>query len=403
VKVHVAILVFGLVLGLAYGQYPWQEKPSLPLVLSGVYVDDGGCLATVPSESAPYIWAAKGHLTTDAYIYDVLAGTWMTRAPVPLGAEGKPVGGGARAASDGGRYVFMVKGNNTLGFYRYDIVDDEWRQLMDVPLGVSNRKVRPGSDMVMVHVDGRDWLYLLKGYYNEFYRYDIAGDTWQLLVPAPVGASIRYYDGSWLVYDGDTTIYCQKSVYHELYPYYVTTQVWGTPLLPMPMVSRTGKSVRSGDGGCAAWLDSSIYALKGNYTVEFWRYFPAANSWIEMETIPSLGSSGKVKRVAGGADITETWGLLYAFKGNSCNEFWCYDARLSAVGERPGRVSIAPLRIANPVRAADLDKAVPPGFTTELYDALGRRVEPGRVRAGTYVLRVTGPGQENIQSLVIVE
>jgi hypothetical protein len=187
----------------------------------------------------------------------------------------------------------------------------------------------------------------------------------------------------------------------------------------MPIQGSSGRH-KTGDGGCAAWLDSSVYALKGNFTTEFWRYSVAANAWNEAETMPPIGSTGKVKRVCDGADIVAIDGRLYALKGNSTNEFWCYDPALAGVvGQDPSvlqRGVIGP----NPVAGGRVSVSLPAlqnGMCrAALCDATGRvrrsslvvmrdgqfGVDLSGVPAGAYVLRISGPGVELAEPLVVV-
>jgi hypothetical protein len=412
------LVVMLALVGTAGAQYPWQEMTPLPATPSGKMVDDGGCLVPLPSDSVDRIWAAKGNATTDAYLYDMQTLTWEMRCPVPLGVENKAVGIGARAAYDGQDCIFMTKGNYCQGFYRYSLSGDTWWQLSDVPLGPRNTKVQQGSDMVYVNRAGHGYVYLLKGYWNDFYRYDVEAQAWEILVPAPVGVNAHYYDGSWLVYDGGSTIYCHKAKYHEFYTFDLDSLTWSGPLTAMPVAGSSG-SHKTGDGGCAAWLDSSIYALKGNFTTEFWRYYVAANVWYEAETMPPIGSTGKVKRVCDGADIVSAGGRLYALKGNSTNEFWCYDPLLSGVSESGPRALRRGAIRSNPVMGGRVSVSLPwlqtGSCRVTVCDAAGRvlrsdfavlrdgqfGVDVSGVPAGAYVLRISAPGVEFAEPLVV--
>jgi hypothetical protein len=415
-----SVALVALLLGVAAAQYPWQEMTPLPFGASGKAVDDGGCLVAVPSDSVDRIWAAKGNSTTDAFMYDISAGAWEVRQPVPLGAQNKTVGIGARAVCDGYDNVFMVKGKYTLEFYRYSISADTWFQLPDVPLGVHGLSVRQGSDMVYVNRLGREHIYLLKGYWNEFYRFDVVTQTWEALTDAPVGVNSHYYDGSWLVYDGNSTVYCHKATYHEMWAFDVDSLVWRAGGNCIPLVGRTGRRTKAGDGCCATWLDGDIYALKGNYTTEFWRYFVQRDSWSEQDTIPSLGSTGRVKGVCDGADMAACGGVVYALKGNATNEFWRYDPGLTGMAG-PGQtrrprsvvvqspVSRGRVRIAMSGSEAGL-------YRIDLYDPSGRarmsvpaQVRDGRAEVvlpnllpGAYVLRVSGRDIEVTRPLTAV-
>ena len=330
-KWRVCLLALGVLTAATFGQ-PWSEQTPMPYGATTIY--SGGCLAAVPESLGATIYGAKGHRTTEFYVYDVTATAWAMRAPVPLGVEGKPVYDGACMVYDGARYVYFVKGNYTLGFYRYDTQADSWREMMNIPLGVYGTKVSGGTDIVYVTQQGRGYLYLLKGYYNEFYLYDIAADTWGVLPPAPVGVNEHWPDGSWLVFDGDSTIYAHKAYYHELWVFHVVASAWDTTArLGMPFIGRSNTRARAGDGSCGTWHDGSFFALKGNGTNQFWQYYAARDSWVERETIPPFGSTGRMKKVRNGGDLVTLGGLLYAQKGNYCNEFWRYTPTPTGVEE----------------------------------------------------------------------
>jgi hypothetical protein len=175
----------------------------------------------------------------------------------------------------------------------------------------------------------------LKGYKNEFYRYDVGGDSWQTLTPAPAGGNVKWDKGSWLAYDGvNKKIYAHKAKYHEFYSYNTETDSWSGALTAMPIAGSAG-SKKSKDGGCGAYQSTKVYALKGGGTFEFWRYHIVGDSWGELASMPA-GASGK--KVKAGADIVSTGTALYATKGNKQNELWTYvpGAFLFGLPERSG-------------------------------------------------------------------
>jgi N-acetylneuraminic acid mutarotase len=61
------------------------------------------------------------------------------------------------------------------------------------------------------------------------------------------------------------------------------------------------------DGGslayCALVGSEYIYGLKGNNTLEFYRYDIAGNSWTTLESMPAFGSAGKKKTVKKGGSL----------------------------------------------------------------------------------------------------
>ncbi len=318
----------------------WHEAASMPLLPSSKDIKDGGWL--VYDHGSKLIFAAKGNKQTDFYSYYQSGDSWRTLSPIPLGVEAKPPSKGAAACTDGNGTLYATKGNNKLGFYKYSSGADAWSQLKDVPLGISNKKVKGGTSLAHAYSGGQPWVYLLKGYKNEFYRYDPTGDSWNTLPPAPVGQNVKWDKGSWIVHDGASTIYAHKAKYHELWTFNTEANTWSPDSLhAMPIAGSAGNK-KSKDGSCAAWFDGTITALKGGNTQEFWRYTVSSNSWTELDTIPLVGSSTKKKKVkAGGSLVSVDGNNFYAIKGNKCRELWRYGS--GGVGVREAYTAATPL------------------------------------------------------------
>jgi hypothetical protein len=164
--------------------------------------------------------------------------------------------------------------------------------------------------------------------------------AWEALPAAPFGAKPKWDKGSFLVYDGASTIYAHKGKYQELWAFDLPTQTWGTSSLNgMPFMGRSGRTKKSKDGGSGAWVGGCIYALKGGNTSEFWRYTAATDSWLELDTMPSYGSTGKARRVNAGGSMCSAAGTLYALKGNKTNELWRYGLPLASAPQ-PSREGV---------------------------------------------------------------
>ncbi|MBN2538372.1 PD40 domain-containing protein [candidate division WOR-3 bacterium] len=315
----------------------WLEVEPVPIG-AGV-VREGGWLEHATSAGSDYIYAVKGKKSLEFWRYDVADGSWLPRSNVEEGLEGKMPGKGCRGVWDGGDYIYMTKGHNTLGFHLYDIASDSWSQLPDVPEGPIDKKVKGGTDMVYVEKDSVGYVYLLKGYKTEFYRFNTMSDTWESLPNVPWGYKEKWDKGSWLVHDGasDGWLYAHEAKYydratynHYMFRYDLAADTWDTRALDgMPLLGLHGGRVRkkkSKDGGCAAYLAGRIYALKGGNTQQFFKYDTTERMWSELDTVPTNGSTGKKKRVKKGADIVYCpgSGALYALKGNKTREFWEY-------------------------------------------------------------------------------
>ncbi|MEO0009908.1 MAG: SBBP repeat-containing protein [candidate division WOR-3 bacterium] len=403
------------------GPYGWMEMTQVPSGPSGRQVKDGGALAFCEAENR--IYAIKGNRSGDFYFYQPNLGSWVTLPVIPTGPNGKLPGKGARLASDNQGNVYLVRGNNTREFWRFN-ADSGWVQLEDIPAGVSGKAVKGGTDMVYIEAD--ECIYLLKGYKNEFYRFRISTGTWEELEPAPPAGKPKWDNGSFMVYDNAGSIYGCRAKYNELWRYDIGAGHWDTLhlLSGLPFAGRSGRSTKLKDGGCGAYFNGSIYALKGANTCEFWRYDIAGDSWVEIDTMPSQGSTGKKKRVKAGADIVYGGDAFYAFKGNKTLEFWRYalppgDIRSGGMSPgvaKPGAV----LRVQAGLVSQNRVWIQVPGAGNGqaelvLFDPAGRAVQrgwcrfnadraefsPGRLAPGVYYLQVRGPGFAGTGKLVI--
>ena len=381
----------------------WSAVQPMPGGLEGKAIKAGGWLAYDASQGMVY--APKGNKTSEFYRYDPAGDSWYALAAWPSGTEGKPPAAGSAGCADGSGIIYATKGNNKLGFYRYDATRDSWSQKADVPLGASRKRVKGGTGIVWANKGTTGSPYLLKGYKNEFYRYDVSTDAWQTLAPAPVGSNQKWDKGSWLACDDvNGKIYAFKGKYHEFYRYSPDGDSWSGALNAMPIAGSAG-SKKSKDGGCGTYVNGSIYALKGGNTQEFWKYDVAGNSWTEMETLPQVASNGqKKKKVKTGAGLASAGSVLYATKGNKSLEFWRYGLPL-LLDSRPAGSSLMSaaqfnshgfsLRIApNPfAKATTVSYSLPRAgaVSLKLYDATGSLVTAfagGRANAGSYAYRI---------------
>ena len=423
----------GEVMVLANGLGAWDERAPMPLENSQKPAGDGAWLTYYPVLDRFYV--NKGNKTNDFYYYNPLPNQWIKANPFPAGAEDRLPRKGSAGCNDSSRFVYATKGNNTSTFWRYDIPSDTWHQLASVPLGVYRKKVKGGTDVAYVDV-GQPYVYLLKGYNNEFYRYDIGADTWLTLDPVPAGGRNKVEPGSFLVYDDGTSLYAHKSKVHELWRFDLVTQRWDTAhkLDRMPLTNRFGRSRRSRDGGCGVWYADNIFALKGANSQDFFRYLIASDTWYELDTIPSYSQvTGRTKRVKNGGDIASRGdGELYALKGNKSRELWRYlvapsllagDARAARDGIMAnGRLAIDDCQLSiapNPMSGSRVlhltTGALGHSATVAIYDALGRTIlhqslgishsslplDLRALPAGVYLVRLRTDGFTATRKLVI--
>jgi hypothetical protein len=422
------------------GGYPWQLRTPMP---SGAKpVKDGGWLTY--DAGTGLVYASRGNKQPDFFSYNPVNDSWKALAPWPPGTEGKMPGKGSAGCADGDGHVYATKGNNKPGFWKYDAATNAWSQLLDVPLGPSNKKVKGGTGLAFAYKGQVGSPYLLKGYKNEFYRYDIATNAWQTLPDAPIGANQKWDKGSWLVSDGQHTLYAFKAKYMEFYYYNTETDSWSAALAPMPIAGSTGtKKAKDGSCGTYTWptpTDSTgeIYAFKGGNTQQWWQYSIETNSWAEKETIPRGTFKKKVKSGASVAAVPRSWDRpgtpieIPALKGNKTNELWVYTdpPRGLLAGSVANRDGVAAEKrlldepfltlVPNPLSGRFVTlrySLLGSGLAiVRVYDVTGRAVLPaalitGRtgtalldlhsLKAGVYLLKAEGSGFATVRKLVV--
>jgi hypothetical protein len=312
----------------------WTALTSLPALPSGRAIKDGGCMTY--DVGTARIYASKGNRSGDFYAYSVSQGTWTNLDSVPKGQEGKRVSWGSVICSDGNGKLYLTKGNNTVGFYEYDAEAKTWTQKCNVPWGYYRKRVKKGAGLAWATKNGVGYVYLLKGYRNELYKYSPVANSWDSTLPLAPGSHLKWGAGSWLVADprpGANVLYAFQAKYHKFYVYDTDADTWSLEKTPMPIPGTNGNK-KAKDGSCAAWFGDNIYALKGGNTTEFWRYFPLGDSWQKRVDIPLYSTSGSRKKVKAGAALAGCPDTgLYAFKGNKSNEFWWYKPGQTGGGE----------------------------------------------------------------------
>ena len=419
----------------------WHEMAPMPAEMSTRPAARGAWLAAGPDEGGTFnvIYAQKGNKTQDFCRYDINGGFWVQRTGMPYFNHPtwykKPPDKGSRGVSDGVRYIYVTQGNNSLGWWRYDMAEDSWEMLPDVPGGLSGKKVKGGTDLAYLRVSDSGYVYVLKGYRTEFYRYNTQSRSWETLTDAPAGMRAKWDRGSWLCAESQNAqvIYAHKAKYHEFWRYAVDGDSW-TQLTGMPFIGSMGRRKKSKDGGCAAWYSGGIYALKGGNTGEFWFHDPGPPVWYELDSMPSFGSTGKKKRVKdGGHMLARGDGTFYALKGNKTLELWRYtgsplDVSRSPACARPGVMSgVAPqasgvLHISpNPLSGgfATVSYALPAAgpVAVQVYDVAGRErlslasviwcrassvtLDLRDLSAGVYLVRLETDGFETTGKLII--
>jgi hypothetical protein len=169
---------------------------------------------------------------------------------------------------------------DTLIVYMTDYV---WEPMTDVPIAPSGRKPKSGSCIAGIDTTGK--IYLLKACNtSDFYSYNPTTNTWSELTPMPLGDKVI----------GD------------------------------------GKNPKHGAAIAAYEPNKSLYVLRGNNTVGFWKYQTDTIAgidtigWKKLANIP--GKYKRCKYKAGLVTVTKQ-GIDYLFcmKGAKTDEFYLYN------------------------------------------------------------------------------
>lgn len=301
----------------------WVLKNLFPLGLRNKRVKHGGSLVYHPPN---YIYALKGNNTDEFYRYDITKDSFKTLAPIGFSQTVKRrVKSGAALTTDGTGKIYALKGGNTLEFWSYDTASNTWTQLQDVPLG--NRKIKNGSGLAYSFKSGvidSSFVYCLKGSKTtEFYAYWIEGARWLTKPSVPLGLNNKAMKkGSCIVSDGNF-VYALKGEYNEFYAYDISKDSWYTKS-PMPIQTIFSRK-RAKDGAAMTYAGgSTIYAFKGNNTFEFFAYYTPEDQWENKDPIPA-GPSEKRVRAGGSLAYASSNGKVYALKGANTLELWSYD------------------------------------------------------------------------------
>ncbi len=229
------------------------------------------------------------------------------------------------------------------------------------------------------------YVYLLKGTGTaEFYRYNVARDTWEALPDAPAGTSgkPKYKDGSAIAVGSDSTLYCLKSNYNEVFRFDMRSGTWQSGQTNVPLYGASGRKKKVKKGGAIAWGHGLLTAIKGGGTFEFWKLDGADSTWREFPPVPPGDMN---RKVGDGAGLEYAHGYYYVLKGGKSAELWRFapaesDCNMvSIVSPRTARAGTA-LSPNALLTSAAAGRDAMRGLKLTLFDVTGRVV--GRCAAG---------------------
>ena len=201
-----------------------------------------------------------------------------------------------------GAYIFAARGGTN--FYRYDIAENSWEARANAPNTLS-------YDTKGTFYD--NYIYIPRGGSTlSFYRYDTVGNNWTTLADAPgtlnYGASASYNaeDGYIYVNRGNGT--------DDFYRYNIAGNSWETI---DDIITAEGTSYQAYIGGRMISDGSDLYLMPGAGESAFLKYDTGTNIWSELTRAPFSQYYG--------TDMTYYNGNIYALAGNYKNETWVYN------------------------------------------------------------------------------
>jgi len=387
----------------------WILVGNVPLSPDNKKIKSGGGM----TECGGNIYILKGNNTRSLYRYLPNSSSAVFEDSVPIGS-GKKVKKGSGIVSDGERYIYIFKGSNTKEFFRYDTRrETTWKELAPV---LGDKGLKGGTGVC--YLSG--FIYLLKGSNTtEFYRYHTGENRWEQLQSPPRNKGFK--DGSSLVAFNDK-VYLLGDNYNNFYRYSPDANSWDT-LKPLPLYHpQVRKKKKVKEGAAMAVKDGKIFAFKGGNTGEFWVYNPEEDSWSGLDTIPKFPDG---KRVKGGGSLIALGEEIWALKGNNTTSIWKY------IGEKMPfstfsinketmdlirndwknslRITPNPTKGLTTVCSKDKGKIM----TLRVYNTLGELVywaksnkgifTVKKLPKGVYLVRISAPGDEKKEKLVILK
>jgi len=252
---------------------------------------------------------------------------WAMMETMPLGSGVKTVSKGAALAAtvpglddSSGTALWALKGHNTTEFWRYDVAEDTWIQKEDITW--EGHKPKDGATLTS---GGGGKLYATKGGSTpDFLMYDTTTGVWTRGRYVPGRKVGKGASATFAMVDSVPYIYLLKgSSTCQFYRFNIPADTWDT--LAWAPAETPGRRFRQ--GSCIAFDgDTTVYALKGRYN-GFYAYSTKSGIWTTKCGLPFVGSSGKKVKTGYGAALATCGDWVLAMKGNNSREMWAYDTR----------------------------------------------------------------------------
>ncbi|MEM1874263.1 MAG: lamin tail domain-containing protein [Candidatus Hadarchaeales archaeon] len=271
----------------------WENMAAWP----GLLTNGAACYAENILSGRKYVYA---HDTRHLYRYDIAADLWENIGPLPAQAF---AGSGMVWTKD--NYIYMTKGGSgTPNFWRYNIPENKWETLANTPVYQYS-----GSCIAW---DGGDKIY---GIFqavtdNALYVFSISDNSWTRLYTIVYGGTPRSPgSGSSLVAVGGYLYYAVGGM-SQYWRYNIADNTWDR---------LAGAPGTWGAGGAQEVINENIiYAVGfGSPRVGFGRFIIPENRWVKMTDLPAAISNANDRLVFDGS-------FTYLVRAYGDNSFWRY-------------------------------------------------------------------------------
>jgi hypothetical protein len=256
----------------------------------GIKADGDGKKPKKGASMAAYadskLFVLRGNNTPGYWKYVVTAGPgetlgWHKLTNITTGAKNpKDASGMAVVDISGSDYLFTMKGSKTDEFYLYNIATNSWALTPTKPGTGTSTKLgyKKGS---CVAYDGDSSVYVLKGSYGDLFKYNLYTNVWTQLRQFNyksfinrLGKKKKVGEGSGMIYYNNDLFILKGGNTNEFWRYQIVgdTYVQMDSLWDVPLGPTGKKKVKA--GGALAMLPSGtyagLYAAKGANTQEFY-------------------------------------------------------------------------------------------------------------------------------------
>ena len=307
--------------------------------------DYGAGMAYSPSDDSVYLIPLQGF----DYIlrFDCAQGFWDYAPNMPLAASWGSSDLVLLTSEEENDWIFAFNPEWGDHFMRYHLTAKVWDELRYLPRTLEHGGTLCGAKGSIYFVGG--------GAGKDFYKYDIALDSWVQLPETPGSY------GAWCVnmipveYQGELSLYVtQGSGQYGFWKYNLSKEKWVSLQSPADAWGTSNHSW--GEGSCIIQAGDYIYAMRGYGTTSFWRYSLERQSWDdEGELINS-------NKIYWGASMVYPGGnYIYVLLGGQSTSFYRYNIAPNIIS-RWESVTSCPVTVTN-----SQSKLIYPGFGKYIY------------------------------------